>query len=65
MAAGLGEGVSRRLSMPISAARARCQGAGILAMDFGIDTFAKRPNPVDRVHPGVGHARKPGDPFLT
>jgi hypothetical protein len=31
----------------------------------GRGNFAYAPNPVGREHPGVGYARKPGEPFRT
>jgi hypothetical protein len=33
------------------------QGAGIRTAVLGLGTVAYTPNPVGRVHPGVGHAR--------
>jgi hypothetical protein len=32
---------------------------------LGLSVVAYTPNPVGREHPGVGHTRKPGDPFRT
>src|SRR5664280_1497604 len=56
------EGHDAGASMLGSSRRAQAvRGPGSL----GLDTFTYTPNPVGRVQPGVGHARKPGDPFRT
>src|ERR1035437_994158 len=39
------------------------QVAGRRTEILGLGVVAYTPNPVGRVHPGVRHARKPGDPF--
>ena len=52
----------RRLAITTSAASANCLG-GPNNLGHGVVVYAS--DPVGLVQPGVGHARKPGDPFRT
>jgi len=51
------------VSLRGGAATASRQVAGRRTEIFGLGVVAYTPNPVGRAHPGVRHARKPGDPF--
>ena len=45
--------------------RTGSRAPGMRPAVLGLGVVEYTPNPVGRMHPGVGHARKPGDPFRT
>ena len=60
---GIG-GLGRGVWAPLLLAPGQPVGVATRAV-LGLGIVAYTPNPVSREHPGVGHARKPGDPFRT